>query len=360
MAIHILVDGDVLSRSRFALSPAFEVLAALRGREQHPPTPPGAVHHLRRWDARARERLDRATLDVLHALVPTRHPYTPDFLTPRPTGTRATIREAVEAIAATPEEVVRYHLDIGIDGRPMRPEVVVQFPSEEIYRRWRRPLPRALAPLVRAGPKAVAEESARVVEAYFTAAIAEEWPLVRSLLESDVATRGEQISTRGWADMLEDLGDLTWTGSEVTVQRPFEGVVDWADDGLLFIPSAGHTGRVTFCAERPDSPVVTYGARGTAALWSGAAGRTEDGDVDRLIGRGRRAILARLDEPRTTRDLSRIDGRSESTISYHLDVLSRAGLVAKRRSGRGVAYRRTALAESLLGDGRVAVEVDDA
>ncbi len=361
MAIHILVDSDVLSRSRFALSPAFEVVASLRARGRHPAVPPGCVHHLRRWEDRARARVDGRTLDLLHALVPTSHPYTPDFLTPRPTGTRDTIRDCVEAIAGAPEDVVAYHLDIGIDGRAVRPEVVAQFASEEAYRRWRRPAPPTLAPLLRAGPRAVAQEAARAVEAYFAAAVAEDWPDVRAVLESDVALRAEQISARGWAAVLEDLGDLTWTGTEVTVERPFEGVVDWADDGVLLVPSAGHAGPVQFCAEPPDSPVLVYAARGTAALWSGARPRPGgQQDVAGLIGPGRGAILAVLDRPRTTRDLSRIDGRSESTISYHLGVLARAGLVAKRRSGRGVAYRRTVLADTLLAAGRGAVDVEGA
>lgn len=351
MGINIRVDGDVLARSRFASTPAVEVLATLRGRHRPPVTPTGAVHHTARWNRRAADRLDPATLRLLHALYPADHPYTPDFLTPRPTSTRATIGDVVEAIAATPEEVVEYHLDIGLDGRPVRPEVSRQFVSEEHYRRWRRAVPTPLAGLLRAGPAALAEEAARAVQAFFAAALAEDWPVVSSIVGTDIAVRGEQISAHGWGGMLEDLGDLTWTGSELIVDRPFEGVVDWADDGILFLPSTGHSGPVLFSAERPHSPVMTYPASGTAALWSGGRATTSPPEVaiEGVIGRGRRAILVSLDRPRTTRDLSRIDGRSESTISYHLNVLARAGLVTKRRSGRGVAYRRTALAETLVG-----------
>ena len=71
-----------------------------------------------------------------------------------------------EAIATTPEEIVEYHLDIGLDGRAVRPEVVAQFASEEAYRRWRRPIPRDLAPFVAAGPRALAEEAARAIELF--------------------------------------------------------------------------------------------------------------------------------------------------------------------------------------------------
>lgn len=358
MSIHILVDGVVLARSRFAFSPAFEVLGTLRSRDSAPVTPTGALHHVARWNERARTALDPATRELLHALYPTDHDYTPDFLTPRPTGTREGIEQVTETIATTPEEVVEYHLDIALDGRAVRPEVAEQFPSEAAYRAWRRPVPPALARLVDAGPRAVAEEAARAVGAWYAAAMAEEWPEVRAVLEADIAHRGGQISSRGWAAMLADLGDLTWTGAELLVERPYEGVVDWADDGVLFVPSVAHSGRVQFCAERPDSPVMTYTARGTAPLWSGGREPTRAGaDVVGLIGRGRREILVRLDRPRTTRDLSRLDGRSESTISYHLGVLANAGLVDKRRSGGSVAYRRTPLADSLVAAGRGATEV---
>ena len=360
MSIHILVDGVVRARSRFAFSPAFEVLGAIRSRGSTPVTPTGAVHHVARWNERARCAVDPATRELLHALYPVDHEYTPDFLTPRPTGARESIEQVLEAIASTPEETVEHHLDIALDGRAVRPEVAEQFPSEEAYRAWRRPVPPALARLVDAGPRAVAEESARAIGAWFSAAMAGEWPDVRVVLEADIAHRGAQISSRGWAAMLADLGDLTWTGTELLVERPYEGVVDWADDGVLFVPSAAHSGRVQFCAERPDSPVMTYTARGTAALWSrpresGGAGT----DVMGLVGRGRSEILVRLDRPRTTRDLSRLDGRSESTISYHLGVLADAGLVARRRFGGSVAYRRTPLADSLVAAGRGTPEVDD-
>lgn len=353
MSIHILVGSGALARSRFASSSAVEVVATLRARVSPPPTAVGAVHHTSRWNHRAAEALGDSTLALLYALAPVDHDYTPDFLTPRPTGPRLTIDEAVETIATTPEEIVEYHLDIGLAGRPVRPEVVEQFASESAYRAWRRPLPRALAAVVAAGPRAVAEEAARAIQLFYAHGMSHDWPLVRSVLEADITARGTQISTRGWVVMLADLGGLTWTGSELTLQRPYEGVVDWADDGVLFVPSTAHTGRVQFTAERPDSPVVTYPAHGTAVLWAKRHESAHDPvhDVAELIGRGRRSILLRLDRPRTTRDLSRLDGRSESTISYHLGVLTRAGLVDKRRSGGSVAYRRTALAESLVAAG---------
>lgn len=105
--------------------------------------------------------------------------------------------------------------------------------------------------------------------------------------------------------------------------------------------------------------VVLVGANPGFQLFDGDrvtayVGQQDDGtDIADLIGRGRREVLELLDRPRTTRDLSRLDGRAESTISYHLGVLARAGLVSKQRSGGSVGYRRTDLGDSLVtGGGR--------
>ncbi|MGN7248267.1 winged helix-turn-helix domain-containing protein [Janibacter anophelis] len=114
---------------------------------------------------------------------------------------------------------------------------------------------------------------------------------------------------------------------------------------------ARRTGAVLRRASR--QPGADLPAQGVAALWSGRGQQDDGTDIADLIGRGRREVLELLDRPRTTRDLSRLDGRAESTISYHLGVLARAGLVSKQRSGGSVGYRRTDLGDSLVtGGGR--------
>jgi DNA-binding transcriptional ArsR family regulator len=72
------------------------------------------------------------------------------------------------------------------------------------------------------------------------------------------------------------------------------------------------------------------------------------GDLDSLIGRTRAAILRRLDVPLTTTQVARDLHQSPSTVSEHLTVLRGNGLLISWRAGRGVLYRRTPLASSLL------------
>lgn len=50
----------------------------------------------------------------------------------------------------------------------------------------------------------------------------------------------------------------------------------------------------------------------------------------------------------TTTQLARELGQSPGTISQHLSVLRRNGLLDSWRSGRSVLYRRTAIASSVI------------
>jgi DNA-binding transcriptional ArsR family regulator len=339
----VQTDVATLARSRFATTPAFEVAATLRGRRAN------GVHHSRRWYLRALARLDAATMDLLHALVPLDHPYFPDFLTPHPQQARETRDRMVEAIAGTAKDELALQLDFAFDGRPVHPEFAKTFGGEDTYRRWRRRPPPLLRDLLDAGDATLAEEAAVAFGRFFDAAIAEDWPRVSAVLDADVAYRAEVMADHGLVAMLAGLGtDLSWDGHDLTLRRPFDVTVDWAADGVLLIPCTAHTGPVLFVAERPRTPVLAYAARGTATLRSPPSRADHSAPVGELIGVTRLSILQHLEDPQTTTALSQLDGHSTATISYHLGVLNRGGLVTSRRGKRGVFYRRTALGDALL------------
>ena len=67
-----------------------------------------------------------------------------------------------------------------------------------------------------------------------------------------------------------------------------------------------------------------------------------------LVGRTRAAMLDRLAQPHSTTDLARKLGQSAPTVSAHLSILRRCGMVTSWPSGRRVLYQRTALASTLL------------
>jgi len=60
-------------------------------------------------------------------------------------------------------------------------------------------------------------------------------------------------------------------------------------------------------------------------------------------------MLADLDAPRSTTELSRRLSLSPATTSHHLTALRDAGLVSARREGRSVLYARTGLGDALAG-----------
>ena len=101
--------------------------------------------------------------------------------------------------------------------------------------------------------------------------------------------------------------------------------------------------------EAPDEFSLTYAARGVGRVWEGLASIANPmADLDSLIGRTRAAILRRLDVPMTTTQVARDLHQSPSTVSEHLTLLRGNGLLISWRAGRGVLYRRTQLASSLM------------
>ena len=90
-------------------------------------------------------------------------------------------------------------------------------------------------------------------------------------------------------------------------------------------------------------------ARAVDDLRGSHGSRPGGGDpLSALIGHARTAILRSAGLPRTTTDLARDLGLSGATVSVHLSILKRCGMLTSWRSGRRVLYQRTPLASSIL------------
>ncbi|MFI7005501.1 ArsR/SmtB family transcription factor [Streptomyces sp. NPDC050145] len=278
--------------------------------------------------------------------MPADHSYAPDFLTPVPRQGES-MGEVAARIAATPGEEVDYQLDIAIRGRRMWPDVLALHPSEAAYERWRRPMPPVLETLVREGGAAVAAVAATAMAALFESVLAPDWPRVRAIANADISNRADRMAAHGAAAVLDDLGErMEWTGTELVLERTYSGIIDWADEGVVFVPATTHVGPVLFAAERPHPPMLIYRARGMGVLGERPAGAAESA-LAGLVGVTRAALLTTLDVPASTVELSRRTGWSNATVSYHLGILLRAGLVDRSRRGRVVRYARTALGAAL-------------
>lgn len=106
----------------------------------------------------------------------------------------------------------------------------------------------------------------------------------------------------------------------------------------------GTTGSMAEAAEG----IASTPAEVLADQWVAARAVLESGIAHRGQVAVRQGVEALLDDPLSTGHLSLLGGWTQATVSHHLGVLRRAGLVTGTRQGRAVTYRRTELGTGLL------------
>ncbi|MEW9529503.1 ArsR/SmtB family transcription factor [Microbispora sp. NPDC049125] len=310
-----------LSFLRFAFSPLREVVTSVHTLR----TPAGRALHLP-WLKQVRPLLGSELGPLLDLI--TGGGYIPDFLCPVPTGPTPDLVGELAVLRATPHEVIRADLD--------------RMASE-------------LGPLtgwaaeLRQDPAAGLERLARAIETYWQLAIAPHWPRMRSLLEGDLLYRTRRYAEHGPAGVFADMhSSMRWEGRSLHLeQRPEEMSRELAGEGLLLAASVFVWPGVFYRTDSPGQPIITYPVRAIATLWERATTPTPDA-LAAVIGRSRALLLAELDTPASTTDLSRRTGLSAANVSEQLTLLLSAGLVTKHRVGRAVLYVRTPRAQALL------------
>jgi len=310
-----------LARTRFALSPLWEVVAGVRVLK-HP-----AEHPLHRpWSTQAARRLAGSGLDwqLLADLVPDPPRAIPAFVAPPPTTSVADLGLELAVLRATPPERVTESL-----AGPRAPRS-------------------ARTDRLRADPRRGLAELAELIEAFWEIALAPHWPRMRSLLEGDVLHRARLFAEHGADRLLGDLGsDVTWDEDTLYVgHRYVRGSRQLGGRGLLLVPSVFVWPQVFSLITPHWQPTLRYPPRGVATLWERRSALPEA--LAAVVGRSRARLLAELDTPATTTDLARRTGATAGGVSQHLSALRRAGLVDAHRSGRYVLYVRTEAAETLL------------
>jgi DNA-binding transcriptional ArsR family regulator len=327
VALRIEVGQEDLTRSRFAVSPLWELTQALRLLGGPPPRP--AEPLFRPWLVRARGRyqaLARQTdLGVILAL----HPpgWGADFLAPVPASVDTTIGDLLDQVRSTAQDQVRREV-----GEALRRQPRVDARIERILT-----------------GDGLAGYVAGVLAAAWHALLEPEWRTLRAILERDVVYRAGQLASKGWAAALTDLHPrLSWRQGRIELSQ-------WSTDqdaglggqGLLFIPSVFIWPQLALRLDPPWPPALLYPARGVSALWE-QPGRTGPGRaLHRLLGASRADILLALEDPASTTQLAATLGQSLGGIGGHLAVLREAGLVSRARSGRSVLYRRTPVGDAL-------------
>jgi len=309
---------DDLLRTRFAISPLFELAASVRVLRD----PGGHSVHLP-WVREARARLAGLDYSLIDALHPA-GPYAPDFIAPPPLTPLPDFQEELARVRATPPERVRMELGWTFESRG----------------------PPAVARRLLDDPSAALPALTDLMAEYWERAIAPWWDAIRAVLEADIRQRARHQAGGGALELFAGLhADVRWHDGALIVDRRHEAEVELAGRGLQLIPAAFGWPRVGAMFDPPWQPALIYPPRGVGDLWAPAG--NDPAALGELLGRRRAGILVALAAEATTTELAGKLAASPAGVSEHLGVLRRAGLVRARRDGRVVLYSRTAAGDVL-------------
>lgn len=317
--IQLRLSPAVLARMRFAYSPLAEAAKSLYIVHS------GNIHPLHRgWFERVRSDLPRVDAELLRAVVPPGG-HVAEFLFVGATDTATTIEQQLHLVANWP---------------------LKHFVSE-LAEAWRgvglSPAARRLVDRGADGPRSVAD----AIEQYWHVAIAPYWPQLRAVLDADVAYRVRKLARGGIAELMLDLHpSINMTEQAIRVASRADGDVDGG--GLTLVPCVFVWPHLWVELGLVGPPSLTYGARGIGALWQDSVDADEEDALAALLGRSRAEILVGLRLPRSTTDLARSLHLSAPTVSSHLAILRRSGLVTCWRHGRRVLYQRTSVAATII------------
>lgn len=311
-----------LGRIRFAVSPVWETLGAVRllspeeGKGPHGP-----------WLASIPRDLDLRPLTIL---LP-RRGYTPDFWTPAPLGPTTSFAMDLARVRLTPPARAHDEIRRALAERPGAAES---------------PLGRSLL----GDPPEVLARLCDLIAAAWEAMVAPVWPRVKALLDADLAFQSRRLAEGGLDGLFAELHPtLRWHDGVLTRSRGDVEHRDLAGEGLVLMPSAFRWDQVLVIVDEPWQPTVVYPARGLGTLWR--QGGDTDRALARLIGRTRAVLLSGLDEPTATTTLAHRYALAAGTVSEHLGVLRDAGLVVGERHRHEVRYRRTELGDGVVEGG---------
>lgn len=317
--IKVRLNADGLARSRFALSPLSETVRLLLSAST------GTVPRAMRGPLR--EVVAARRLDLLAALVriePNAGHYIPDFLTPAPSRFERAVVDELHAVATTPAWRVAGELAVAADGR------IAKIAGRALS-------PRLLEALA-AGEAQLADRLAGELEQVWAHVLAPQWPRLRARLEADISRRLRTVAEHGFATTIDELDPaVDWHGGALRFHAGFQAEV--REPAILFLPSV-FAARVSLTLD----PLPHGGDRRAAMLaypvtGPGLGAPPKPASRAELIGRTRAGILAAVATPATTGEVAGRLRLSPSTVSYHLQILHRAGLVRRVRNARTVLYQ---------------------
>jgi DNA-binding transcriptional ArsR family regulator len=319
--IEFRLSIDALGRTRFGYSPLAEVTCSLRALGS---PSPGFV--LRPWVQQVRGRLDAVDLRLLMSVCPPGR-WGPDFMLAWSPDRKITIERQLAGLADLPAEIPRRQLIEVWDGRP--PPEVTHLINDG-----------------RAGCRRLAE----AIWDYWQLAISPCWSRIRSVVDDEVSYRAIQVLSGRLYNLLSDLHpEVSLRDQVLYIDKPQHADATYGEAEITMIPSVFVWPNLIIAHDTPGRFDLTFAARGVGRVWEDLPQSSlQDEGLGALLGRTRATILNRLAIPMTTTQLAQQLQQSPGSVSQHLSVLRRTGLLTSRRSGRNVVYRHTPLAASIL------------
>ncbi|MEU4679080.1 helix-turn-helix domain-containing protein [Micromonospora sp. NPDC023737] len=323
--------GDHAMRNlRFWYSPLTETLASLRFLGEAAGLP-GQRH----WQRIARAELHGRPADaqLLCFLVPSTGAI-PDFLDPPPIdGVNPNFADELDRMLEGAVGRAVDDLALVIAGNP-----AVGMPG--------RGVPTSVRTLLDRGEDVLLQATAAALHRHWQAAVRPVWRTLRDGLERDLDQRARRAVRHGSDEMLATLHHtVAFDGRSMLIDKPYQEDFPMVD-ALLLTPSVFGTARTGLTRHGARGLRLTYPAGDTARLWRPVE-RPVHALAD-LLGATRAALLADLTVPATTSALAQRHHLSPATVSHHLGVLLRSGLLSRHRQGRDVYYVRTSWASRLI------------
>ena len=232
-----------------------------------------------------------------------------------PTSPFPRLSDELARLRRTPADVVRAEVEIAYpDGIPALLRPALQNPSRFL------------------------QAMASRLEEFWRRALAPDWGLVRSKLESEVLFRARALALGGLEELFKGMHrDLRYQNDKLTVQTDSYWDGKKRNRGILLLPSIFSWPDVFLTVRPPWQPTITYTSRGIADLWSDVGQATPDG-LKRLLGDSRARVMSTLQKPQTTIEIAAGLKLSSAAASEQITKLWRAGILERTRIGRRVFY----------------------
>ena len=324
--IYIRMTPTDLASIRFAYSPMMEVAFSLFACDMT------NVIVNPRWQEESKRALYNMELPYMHAVIPPNR-YVADFITPTPDQPIVSLQDDLDAIRATPPEVVRGNIEKIIQMHGETPERLqfLAYPMETV--------------------ECLIEE----IQVYWNRVLAHHWERIVVKLDDDIAMHARQMALHGTPTMLNELSEMIkFDEDTLRIEKKINRLpqeqtdYDLNGSGLILVPNVFKAPNGSSWQIVPEyMPMVIYGAYG-GGLWYHAAPPDPERDLVLTLGEGRAKVLLALRTPAPTSELARTLDMTSGAASQHLKRLGEAGLVRAQRRGYYVYYALSDRGEKLL------------